>query len=145
MFISSSNDLNNSIIYNIMDNPEKYPFNQDNEYNQENTYNQTSSNADGLLHGLQIFLGLLSFSGLVQVLYVNFKVCYDDCSRRKKIKNRKIKEDELLLTDLCIICLENYKIGDKISILSCEHFYHKSCLNEWFNKKEECPICRIEI
>lgn len=130
-----------------MDYPEKYPFNHDDYYNQNNyeqTYNQTSSNADGLIQGLQIFLGLLSFSGLVQVLYVNFKGCYDDCSHRKKIKNRKIKEDELLLTE-CIICLENYKIGDKISILSCEHFYHKKCLNEWLKKKEECPLCRVEI
>ena len=131
-----------------MDYPEKYPFDNNNDYyNQpsyEEHYNQTSNNADGLLNGLQIFLGLLSFSGLVQVLYINCKGCYDDCSRNKKIKNRKIKDNELLLTE-CSICLDNYKIDDKISILSCEHFFHKKCLDQWLIKKEECPLCREEI
>ena len=38
-----------------------------------------------------------------------------------------------------------FKIDDKISILSCEHFFHKKCLDQWLIKKEECPLCREEI
>ena len=136
-----------------MDYPDKYPLNDNNDYyNQpsyEENYNQNSNNADGFLQGLQILLGLLSFSGVIQVFYVNCKGCYDDYSKRKKIKKRKIKENELLENELliteCSICLDSYEIGDTISILSCEHFYHTKCLNEWLNKKEECPLCREEI
>lgn len=127
-----------------MDNPDKYPYNEGNDYYNQQNYNQTTSNANGFFYGLQIFLGLLSFSGVIQIMYITCKGCYDDCNLKKKIKQREIKDHELLLTE-CSICLENYEIGDKISILSCEHFYHKRCLNEWLKKKEECPLCREEI
>jgi len=119
-------------------------FNNDpyNDPHNESQYNEYSS--DSIITFFQVFLGLLSFSGLVQILYVNFKGCYEDCLQNNKIKKRKIKDDELLVSE-CIICLENYKKDDKISILSCDHYYHTKCLNEWLKKKEECPLCRIEI
>ena len=119
-------------------------FNNDpyNDQYHESQYNEYSS--DSIITFFQVFLGLLSFSGVVQILYVNCKACYEDCLQNNKIKIRKIKEDELLLNE-CIICLENYKKDDKISILSCDHYYHTKCLNEWLKKKEECPLCRIEI
>lgn len=115
-------------------------FNND-PYN-ESRYNEYSS--DSIITFFQVFLGLLSFSGVVQILYVNCKGCYEDCLQNNKIKKIKIKDDELLLNE-CIICLENYKKNDEISILSCDHYYHTKCLNEWLKKKEECPLCRIEI
>jgi hypothetical protein len=119
---------------------QEYKNNYDDPYNESNP---EEYHPDRIITFFQIFLGLLSLSGIFQVLYVNCSRCHEDCSRNKKIK-RKIKDDELLLTE-CIICLENYKKGDKISILSCDHYYHTDCLNEWLNKKEECPLCRIEI
>ena len=122
-----------------INNYENDPYND--QYN-ESQYNQYSS--DSIITFFQVFLGLLSFSGIIQVLYVNCSHCYSDCLKNKKIKKRKIKEDELLLSE-CVICLENYKKEDKISILSCNHYYHTNCLNEWLKKKQECPLCRIEI
>ena len=116
--------------------------NYENDQYNESQNNQYSS--DSIITFFQVFLGLLSFSGIIQVLYVNCKGCYSDCLKDKKIKKRKIKEDELLLSE-CVICLENYKKEDKISILSCDHYYHTKCLNEWLKKKQECPLCRIEI
>ena len=41
----------------------------------------------------------------------------------------------------CIICLENMKTGDKIKILECGHIYHNECINDWFKRKKECPVC----
>jgi hypothetical protein len=41
----------------------------------------------------------------------------------------------------CIICLDNMKIGDKIKILDCGHIYHYNCINDWFKRKKECPLC----
>ena len=122
-----------------MNNFDNDPYND--PYN-ESQYNRYSS--DSIITFFQVFLGLLSFSGAIQVFYVNCKGCYDDYLKNKKIKKRKIKEDELILSE-CSICLENYNKGDKISILSCGHYYHSECLNRWIEKKEECPLCRIEI
>ncbi|CAD8134216.1 unnamed protein product [Paramecium pentaurelia] len=43
----------------------------------------------------------------------------------------------------CIICLE--KITDKYIVLSCDHFYHKECIDNWITQKRICPMCRSPI
>lgn len=46
----------------------------------------------------------------------------------------------------CIICLEHYKIKDKIKILSCDHIFHENCIYQWLCKEKiSCPICRKDI
>ena len=61
----------------------------------------------------------------------------------------KIKEDDLLIknNDRCTICLENYKSGTYKRILSCNHIYHKKCIDRWFKTSEcqTCPMCRKRI
>ena len=45
----------------------------------------------------------------------------------------------------CSICLDliDYE-KDIIEILKCNHFYHKICINKWYNnKKNTCPNCRL--
>lgn len=57
----------------------------------------------------------------------------------------------------CAICLNEYLINkwdsntteisnenkyENITILPCEHIFHKKCIQEWFLHKQECPICR---
>ena len=41
----------------------------------------------------------------------------------------------------CCICMEN---PVQTAILNCGHLYHSKCIDEWFLKKNECPICRIQ-
>ena len=41
----------------------------------------------------------------------------------------------------CIICLEEMIIGEKIKILECGHIYHHNCINDWFKRVKECPVC----
>ena len=48
----------------------------------------------------------------------------------------------------CIICLEEIKKTNNISILqSCNCFYnvHDKCIIGWYNKKKECLICHKPI
>lgn len=43
----------------------------------------------------------------------------------------------------CCICLE--KIDKNVFKLSCNHFFHKVCIDKWIetcNYKFKCPICR---
>lgn len=42
----------------------------------------------------------------------------------------------------CSICLSNDI--QRIKTLSCQHSFHESCINEWFEHKSTCPICRCE-
>ena len=41
----------------------------------------------------------------------------------------------------CVICLEDMKYGDQLSIIHCSHMYHLSCLQKWMEKKRICPLC----
>tara|TARA_B100000902_G_C27173972_1_gene845353 strand:+ start:145 stop:774 length:630 start_codon:yes stop_codon:yes gene_type:complete len=53
--------------------------------------------------------------------------------------------------DVCVICIEKYKDGDKILSLNCNHSYHKECISPWIKKqienniKPKCPTCRTPI
>lgn len=48
--------------------------------------------------------------------------------------------------DDCVICLEPLLFENSIITTVCNHVYHKTCLNSWFDSKHYmCPICRKEI
>jgi hypothetical protein len=102
------------------------------------------SNIDRTVTCFQIFLGLLSFYGCIQVFYVNCSYCYKEYAKRKRIKYRKIKTGELIERE-CSICLEDYQSGESVSSLACDHLFHKKCLEEWLKHKNECPLCRTEL
>uniref|UniRef100_A0A914D8F8 E3 ubiquitin-protein ligase ZNRF1 n=1 Tax=Acrobeloides nanus TaxID=290746 RepID=A0A914D8F8_9BILA len=54
----------------------------------------------------------------------------------------KIAYNEDVLTDdkgECSICLDDMSIGDTIARLPCLCIYHKSCIDEWFKRKNSCP------
>lgn len=45
----------------------------------------------------------------------------------------------------CSICLEKIKKNDSIGVLSCGHFFHYDCINEWGKYKATCPLCLKKI
>eukprot|EP01016_Furgasonia_blochmanni_P045894 TRINITY_DN6532_c0_g1_i2.p1 TRINITY_DN6532_c0_g1~~TRINITY_DN6532_c0_g1_i2.p1 ORF type:complete len:336 (-),score=48.36 TRINITY_DN6532_c0_g1_i2:280-1287(-) len=45
----------------------------------------------------------------------------------------------------CAICINDYKNGEELRMLSCEHKFHKNCIDKWLLRKNECPICRITM
>lgn len=59
---------------------------------------------------------------------------------------RKIKNDDTLIGDDCIICLEEFKENQyKRTLGKCSHHFHKKCIDKWFMKNRgnmNCPICR---
>ncbi|KAI7833025.1 hypothetical protein BX661DRAFT_179028 [Kickxella alabastrina] len=47
----------------------------------------------------------------------------------------------------CIICLEEYAVGDTVRVLPCGHIYHDACISHWILRRtrykfHECPICK---
>ncbi|ESR58238.1 putative E3 ubiquitin-protein ligase RHB1A [Citrus sinensis] len=43
--------------------------------------------------------------------------------------------------DTCPICLEEYDTENPKLITKCEHHFHLSCILEWNERSESCPIC----
>lgn len=46
---------------------------------------------------------------------------------------------------ICIICQENYKIGDNYIILPCIHLFHENCIKTWIKNQRICPICKRKL
>ena len=45
----------------------------------------------------------------------------------------------------CSICLDKVGIGDDSSKLSCDHWYHASCIYKWLEQDDRCPMCRTDV
>ena len=43
----------------------------------------------------------------------------------------------------CNICLDS--IEKNLKKLKCGHCFHKSCINQWLEKKNDCPYCRKRV
>ena len=50
------------------------------------------------------------------------------------------------LEDECAVCLDGYLKDDVIRLLpSCEHYFHKDCVDKWLEGRSICPLCRTEV
>ncbi|XP_061967046.1 probable E3 ubiquitin-protein ligase RHB1A [Populus nigra] len=47
--------------------------------------------------------------------------------------------------DACPICLEEYDLENPKHITKCEHHFHLSCILEWMERSDICPICDQEV
>ncbi|XP_058727580.1 probable E3 ubiquitin-protein ligase RHY1A [Vicia villosa] len=45
----------------------------------------------------------------------------------------------------CAVCLESFKMGEKLIPLPCAHKFHSTCLKPWLENNSHCPCCRTAI
>ena len=64
----------------------------------------------------------------------------------KKSIKKKIFEKNKYKNEICPITHDEFKEGDKISILPCNHCFDRDSIDIWLEtEKAECPICRKEL
>jgi len=50
-----------------------------------------------------------------------------------------------VLAKNCLICLQQYVVGEMVRTLPCLHAFHTDCVDAWFRTKLNCPTCRTSI
>lgn len=63
-----------------------------------------------------------------------------DCTFKSFIDNKSFT-----IINNCSICFNNIYDKDKYIITKCNHYFHKTCLNDWTKLKNNCPLCRTDI
>ena len=55
--------------------------------------------------------------------------------------------DQTMLSDRCIICLDDLKVGMQMVRLDChvDHYLCRVCADGWFKDHNTCPTCRHEF
>uniref|UniRef100_A0A368UJG3 RING-type domain-containing protein n=1 Tax=Glycine max TaxID=3847 RepID=A0A368UJG3_SOYBN len=45
----------------------------------------------------------------------------------------------------CLICLEEFHVGNQVRGLPCAHNFHVECIDEWLRLNVNCPRCRCSV
>lgn len=43
----------------------------------------------------------------------------------------------------CTICMEDYEVGMELTRLECLCKFHKVCIIDWLQRKQECPVHKV--
>tara|TARA_Y100001938_G_C7976458_1_gene372012 strand:- start:62 stop:313 length:252 start_codon:yes stop_codon:yes gene_type:complete len=72
-------------------------------------------------------------------------------SKDKQKEVKKVEEKEVTIKNFlnqqkdnfneCVICLQEMKTNEELSIIACSHIYHTECIQAWAKKKRLCPLC----
>jgi len=45
----------------------------------------------------------------------------------------------------CVICMTDFKAGEKVRRLACMHLFHVDCIDHWLTRQRVCPYCRVDV
>ena len=61
-------------------------------------------------------------------------------------RTQEFEPNEEEKNNTCSICLDNFNDKNEMARrLPCGHFFHKSCIDRWYETKRKCPMCRHDI
>jgi hypothetical protein len=77
----------------------------------------------------------------------------DKKAYKKIISNEGLKQLKKIIYDEnkyetkeCVISMEEFKNGDEITQLPCNHIFHTKSINTWLKEEShKCPVCRYEL
>jgi len=45
----------------------------------------------------------------------------------------------------CMICINDFEVGEKIRLLPCLHRFHCNCIDPWLQESQYCPGCKLSV
>ncbi|VFR03682.1 unnamed protein product [Cuscuta campestris] len=69
-------------------------------------------------------------------------------SRKNELERLKSSRVSLSLAeeeDVCPTCLDEYNADHPRIKTKCNHHFHLSCILEWMERRDTCPICNQEM
>jgi hypothetical protein len=45
----------------------------------------------------------------------------------------------------CTICLEEWKLKERVTELPCNHFFHQECIEKWLTGNRKCPLDNLSL
>ncbi|VDP00350.1 unnamed protein product [Soboliphyme baturini] len=54
----------------------------------------------------------------------------------------EISEDVDFEQSICVICREEFRHRERVTLLPCKHVFHPTCIKQWLGGKGICPSCR---
>ncbi|XP_019858356.1 PREDICTED: E3 ubiquitin-protein ligase RNF13-like [Amphimedon queenslandica] len=46
----------------------------------------------------------------------------------------------------CCVCVDDFKPGQEVRQLPCQHIFHPSCIDEWLSDHSSvCPLCKMDL
>lgn len=134
-------------------------LNYTNKNNDDDDTNHTQKYYDALAFTMPLILIILMLS------YLHIKTKIINCKKKsltkktepvkkdKELHIENIKELKLKKSnkEVCPICIEKFKNGQKIISLECNHQFHKDCIVSWITQNikshnhADCPSCRSSI
>ncbi|KAJ9438880.1 E3 ubiquitin-protein ligase RING1-like [Diplonema papillatum] len=76
--------------------------------------------------------------------------CHESCLKKLKSTSFWMPVSTSETSDECVICLEDFAAGARVSRLPCGHLYHFDCLKKLLGHQKtvqhpSCPICRAPM
>ena len=78
-----------------------------------------------------------SEQSITAVLWKTFKRFRE----QRETSAKTATNDQTKKEEKCSICWENLNLH-KTETFSCQHTFHRNCLEEWFKIERTCPLCR---
>lgn len=114
--------------------------------NNDNILENFNNNLNNLVDYLNVLIDVSENGlGLDDEIH-NETLTAEDVENITHKKFREIDIEESDYSDTCTICQDCYSPEETVSVLNCNHIFHKECLDNWLlNYNCVCPFCRTRV
>uniref|UniRef100_A0A669E7J6 RING-type domain-containing protein n=1 Tax=Oreochromis niloticus TaxID=8128 RepID=A0A669E7J6_ORENI len=96
------------------------------------------------LYFLSIAFFIVTAASIAYFVFISANRLYN-MSRSKRNEKRLKSEETSSDSSMCAVCIESYKVGDVVTVLTCDHIFHKTCIEPWLLERRTCPMCKCDI